>query len=295
MLMPAPDEDHQRTPPIPLCQRRLASELRRLRETTGLTRKQVSEHLFCHISKVSRIETGSFTPNQRDVRDLLELYGVEGQVQDDLLRLAREARAKESWWEAYDDVPDVRKYVSLENAAHSIRAYESHVLPGLVQVEPYARRILNSVFPSMRQDKVERLVELRMRRRTSLGPEGPVRLRLVVDEAALRRIPANPETLRPQVNRLIEAAGMEKVSFRIVPFAAGPHPGIAGPFTILEFAAAADLDIVHLEHLTGNAYLDQPEQVEEYKAKFADLERLSWSPDESIAALLDLRQAAGPG
>lgn len=288
------DEDHQPTA-IPLYQRRLAIELRRLRETTGLTRKQVSEHLFCHISKVSRIETGKFTPNQRDVRDLLELYRVEGQVHDDLLRLARDARAKESWWEAYDDVPDVRKYVSLENAAHSICTYESHVLPGLVQVEPYAKHILNAVFPSMRQDRVERLVELRMRRRTSLGSEGPARLRLVVDEAALRRIPANPETLRPQVDRLIEVAGMEKVSFQIVPFAAGPHPGIAGPFTVLEFAAAADLDIVHLEHLTGNAYLDQPEQVEEYKAKFADLERLAWSPDESIAALLELRPAAGPG
>ncbi len=288
--MPVLDEDHQPTA-IPLCQRRLASELRRLRETNGLTRKQVSEHLFCHISKVSRIETGKFTPNQRDVRDLLELYRVHGQFQDDLLRLAREARAKESWWETYDDVPDVRKYVSLEAVAVSIYSYESMAVPGIVQVAPYAKRILRAVFPSMRDDKVERLVELRMRRQTLLRSDVPATLWLVVDEAALHRIPDDPEILRPQLDRLIEAAGLGKVSFQIVPFSAGPHPGIAGPFTILEFAEAADRDIVYLEHSTGN-YVDQPPQVAEYKTKFSDLQSMARTPAQSLAALVELRHAA---
>jgi hypothetical protein len=257
----------------------------------GATRKEVSVHLFCDPSKISRIETGRVTPSLRDVRDLLQFYGVKGVQRDDLLRLAHGAREKEPWWRAYDDVPDVRTYVALEESAVSICSYESLVIPGLLQVEEYARVIIGTLFPNLGCEKVERLVEVRLRRQSLLRKDDPVMLRVVLDEAALHRMLSEREVMRGQLRYLIEAASMPTMTFQLLPFSAGLHPGMAGPFTILSFADAADRDIVYFEDFTGNVYVEEPDQLEQYNAKFEQLQMAACSPEESTTALIELAKS----
>ena len=114
--------------------RRLALELRRLREAARLTCEEVAEHLECSASKISRVETGRVSVSPRDVRDMLELYGVPEQQRDSLVQLSRDSRQK-GWWHAYSDPvnPQFTTYVGLESAASEIRVYEVNIIPGLLQ------------------------------------------------------------------------------------------------------------------------------------------------------------------
>lgn len=271
-----------------MLRRQLASELRRLRDAAGLTSKQASDHLFCTPSKISRIETGRVTANPRDVRDLLELYGANGQQREDLLRLAHEARQKETWWRAYGDVPDVRTLIAFEESAASICVYESLVIPGLLQVEDYARLILRAIFPNLPHERIERLVELRMTRQSLLEVDDPPTLEVVLDEAALHCLVSDRGVRERQLHRLIEAVGMPNVAFQLLAYRTGPHDGMAGPFTILSFVDPADPGVVHLEHSTGEVYLDRADQVDRYRTKFQHLQALACTPDESTAFLVDL-------
>jgi transcriptional regulator with XRE-family HTH domain len=278
--------DRHRSPT--LLRRQLASRLRRLREDTGMTSEQVSEHLCCTLSKISRIETASVRVNPRDLRDLLVLYGVTGQLREDLLRLAEEARRKESWWRAFSDVPDVRRYMAHERSAVSICSYESLVIPGLFQVEEYARLIIAVLFPDLPPQRVERLVELRMARQSILHGSNAVDLEVVLDEGALHRLLSEREIMRKQLRHLIEVASLPNVTLQLLPFGAGPHPGMAGPFTILGFADAADSDLVYIESSTGDVYIDQDDQLALYRTRFERLQAAALPPADSTAFLIEL-------
>jgi hypothetical protein len=280
------NEGRQRTPIM--LRRQLASELRRLRDAAGLTSKQASDHLFCTPSKISRIEKARVTANPRDVRDLLELYEVNAQQREELLRLAHEARQKEAWWHAYGDVPNVRTYIALEKAAASICYYESLVVPGLLQVEDYARLIISAIFPELRRERIERLVELRTTRQSLLCGDDPLTLVAVLDEAALHRLVSERQVMRRQLHRLIEAADLPNVTLQLLPFRAGPHSGMAGPFTILGFADAAVTGVVYLEHSSGDVYLDRADQVNRYRTRFEQLQAVAFTPDESTTFLVEL-------
>jgi transcriptional regulator with XRE-family HTH domain len=94
-----------------LLRRRLASELRRLRKASGFTTEQVARHLYCSVSKISRVETARVAATLSDVRDLLDLFRVTGQQREKILKLAREALQKEAWWQAYGDLREIRTYL----------------------------------------------------------------------------------------------------------------------------------------------------------------------------------------
>jgi transcriptional regulator with XRE-family HTH domain len=275
-----------------LLRRRLALQLRRLRDAAGLSIDEVAVHLCCSTSKVSRIETGRVTAMQRDVKDMLDLYGVGGQRRDVLLELARLARRKEDWWIAYSDVPDMRTYISLERAANSIRICQSVTVPGLLQVERYARLVITRALPHLRGDQIERLVALRMKRRAVLHATDPPILEVVMDEAALHRLEESRELLREQVGHLIGATALPNVTVQVLPFSAGPHGALAESFRILGFPDPADSDVVHLENLTGNAYLTNEAQVSRYRDLFERLRALAWSPERSLDLLTELLRPA---
>lgn len=147
---------------------RLAGELRRLRGAAGLTIDEVATHLCCSTSKVSRVETARVAAMQRDVKDMLDLYGVSGEQRDALLWLARQARRKEDWWQEFGDFPDVRTYMSFERAADAIQICQPMMIPGLLQIEEYARLIITVAFPDLRDLQIDRLVQLRMERQAVL-------------------------------------------------------------------------------------------------------------------------------
>jgi Domain of unknown function (DUF5753)/Helix-turn-helix domain len=288
--MPPADEAHPGSPM--LLRRRLAAELRRLRGGAGLNIDEVATHLCCSTSKVSRVETARVTAMQRDVKDMLDLYGVGGEQRDALLALARRARRREDWWGAYRDVPDVRTYVSLERAANSIRVFQPTTIPGMLQTEEYARLTLTHTLPDLDGAQIQRLVASRMERGALLEGDDPPALEVVLDEAVLRRINGTRNLLRIQLRRLLDATRTPNVALQILPFSAGPHGGLAESFRILGFPDAADPDLVHLEHPTGDLYLDDAGKVARYRKLFELARALALTPRRSTAFLAELHRGA---
>ena len=151
--------------------RRLAMELQRRREATGLSREEVARQLEWSTSTVFRIETGRSRPQPGNVRTLLELYGVTGAERDGLIQLTREAR-QPGWWHSFRDVlPNPYEvYIGLEAGAASIRNFEPVVVPGLLQTADYARETFRNGPIELDPDEVERLLEVRLARQEISGP-----------------------------------------------------------------------------------------------------------------------------
>jgi transcriptional regulator with XRE-family HTH domain len=244
----------------------LGMRLRDLRERAGVGYDEAAKALHVNQTTVRRMEKAEVGLKLPYVEKLLQTYGVQRSEIDDFLALAEEAN-KPGWWYPYRDVlPDwFSLYVSLEGAASRIRAYEPHFIPGLLQTEDYARALLRLGFPHATNVELDRRVELRMQRQELLTrPDSPPHLWVVVDETALRIHVGGPDVMRAQIEHLIEAIQMPNVTLQVVPFTAGPHPGMGGPFQLFRFAIPELPDIVYTEGLTGAGYLDERSEVTVY-------------------------------
>jgi transcriptional regulator with XRE-family HTH domain len=265
----------------------LGSQLRRLREAKGVTRDDAGYTIRASGSKISRMELGRVSFKERDVEDLLDLYGVDEEEAQALIALAKQANSP-GWWHKYGDVlPDwFQVYVGLEEAALLIRLYEVQFVPGLLQTADYARAVIRLGLPSASADEVERRVGLRLARQEVLKKEsGGPRLWAVVDEAALRRPIGGGEVMRAQLVRLIEAAREPNITLQVVPFRSGGHAAEAGAFTIMRFPEVDLPDVVYLEHLTSALYLDKREDVEKYTEVMERLSVEGESPERTIEIL----------
>jgi hypothetical protein len=263
--------------------RRLGAELRRLREASGLTIDRVAEVLECSQSKVSRIETGQVSATPRDVRDMLELYRVDPARREAMVQIAREARQR-GWWHKFVDVPDgVPAYVGLETAATSIDVYMSLIVPALLQTADYAKAIIGAVRPDLPRAELDRRVELRMSRQALLDRDDPPELRVLLDEAVLRRPVGGPAVMAAQRRRLLEDAARPAVTIRVLEVEAGAHAGMDGPFTIFGFPAAAERDVVALDSAADALYLESPEDLRRYRRVFERLLPAALPPEESTA------------
>jgi transcriptional regulator with XRE-family HTH domain len=263
--------------------RRLALELRRLREAARLTCEEVAERLECSASKISRVETGRVSVSPRDVRDMLEIYGVPEPQRDSLVQLARESRQK-GWWHAYGDSvqPQFATYLGLESAAAEIKTYEVNLIPGLLQTEEYARAVVTASMVNSSRSDVERRVALRMERQR-LQRANPPKLWAVLDEAALRRQVGGREVMRVQLEHLRETSALRNVSLQVIPFAGGAHPGMGRPFVILSFGEEADPDVVYLEDLASALWVENVEEVDRYQVYFNHLQATALSFEDSAA------------
>ncbi|HEY1918664.1 MAG TPA: helix-turn-helix transcriptional regulator [Streptosporangiaceae bacterium] len=267
--------------------RRLASELRALREAARLTCEEVADHLECSASKISRVETGRVSVSPRDVRDMLDLYGVDPQRRDSLVQLARESRQK-GWWHAYSDTmqPRFATYVGLEDAATEIRTYEINLVPGLLQTEDYARTVIAAGNLTGTREDVERRVALRMARQPMLTGPNPPQLWAVLDEAVLHRTVGGRGQMRLQLEHLVEVAALPNVAVQVVPFGAGAYPGMGKPFVILAFPEREDPDVVYLEDVASALYLEEVEQIDTYNMLFNHLRATALSFEESTALMI---------
>ena len=265
--------------------RRLALELRRLREAAKLTCEEVAERLECSASKISRVETGRVSVSPRDVRDMLEIYGVPELQRDALVQLARESRQK-GWWHAYADSvqPHFATYLGLESAASEIRIYEVNLIPGLLQTEEYARAVIAAGMVNSPRADIERQVALRMERQR-LTMTSPPKVWAVLDEAALRRQVGGPEVMRVQLEYLRELGGLRNVSLQVIPFGGGAHPAMGRPFVILVFGEEADPDVVYLEDLTSALWVENVEEVDRYNVFFNHLQATALSFENSAALM----------
>ncbi|GIJ07919.1 transcriptional regulator [Micromonospora andamanensis] len=244
----------------------LGAQLRRLRESRGVTRESAGWEIRSSESKISRMELGRVGFKERDVADLLTLYGVTSeQERAALLKLARDAN-NPGWWHRYGDVlPSwFQSYLGLEAAAALIRSYEVQFVPGLLQTPEYARAVVLLGHSTAGPDEIDRRVDLRMRRQELLSRPRPPRLWAVVDEAALRRPIGGPEVMRGQLEALLKATRTSNVRLQVIPFAAGGHAAAGGAFTILRFGDQDLPDIVYIEQLTSAIYLDKREDLDFY-------------------------------
>ncbi|MBO0839646.1 MAG: helix-turn-helix domain-containing protein [Sciscionella sp.] len=261
--------------------RRLASELRRLREAAGLTIDEVGEKLECSASKVSRLETGQVGVNPRDARDLLRLYGVDDDQLEALVVLAREAR-KKGWWHAYNEV-FTGAFVGLESEAATLRAFQALLVPGLLQTEDYTRAVIKAVRPDATDGEVERRVAARAKRQKLLVERDPPQYWAVLDEAVLWRTIGGVDVHREQLRHICALAALPHVTVQVVPFNVGAHSGLEGPFLILGFPDPIDPDVAYVENTNSGIYLEQPEDVNRYTLLFDHLRAAALRPEDSIA------------
>jgi transcriptional regulator with XRE-family HTH domain len=268
----------------------LGGALRRYREAAGLNLAQAADVIRGTHSKISRMEHGRVAVKQRDVADLLTLYGVtDRDVCDRLLSLARDASAQ-GWWQQYTDVmPDwFERYIGLERAATHIRGYQVQFVHGLLQTQDYARAVIRIANQHATATEIERRVSLRMERQRLLTEPDPPKLWAVLDEAALRRAPDGRESMRGQLKHLLDVTELPHVTLQVVPFSRGAHAAAGGPFSILRFEGWDVPDVVFLEQISSADYLDDPGQVLNYRTMMDHLGIQAATPKESREMLLAL-------
>ena len=259
--------------------RRLGSELRRHRDSAGVTIDVVADRLGCSPSKVSRIETGHTSATPRDVKDMLDIYGVRGSDADELVQIAREARQK-GWWHPFSTVL-TGAYVGLEAAAKSIRAYEQQVVPGLLQTDMYAMAMIRAARLGDSDQEIEQRVRVRMARQALLIQDDPIDLWVVLDEAVVSRPVGGDEVMRDQLVRLAEMSELPNITVQILPFAVGAHAGMDGTFAILDFPDVEDPDVVFAENATGGLFLEKADELRKYNSIFDTIQATALSPEES--------------
>jgi len=244
----------------------LGAQLRRLREDKGVSREDAGWAIRASESKISRMELGRVGFKDRDVADLLTLYGVaDADERAALLTLAREAN-KPGWWHPYGDlIPNwLQYYLDLEAAAALIRTYEIQFVPGLLQTDAYARAVILLGYGGAGNEEIDRRVGLRMARKQLLTRPDPPQLWAVMDEAVLRRPIGGLEVMRAQIEALEEARSLPNVRLQVIPFRAGGHAAAGGAFSILRFPDQDLPDVVYIEHLTSALYLDRRDDVDRY-------------------------------
>ncbi|MGW0801573.1 helix-turn-helix domain-containing protein [Nonomuraea sp. NPDC002799] len=264
--------------------RRLARELRKMREDSGLTPEAAAAQLGWSRSKVSRIETGRTTASRSDVSSACDLYGINSGDRALLVELASQARIR-GWWTAYSDV-FTGSYVGLEDDAALIRQWEVQLIPGLLQTEDYARTVISQHRP---EGEVQRCVMARMTRRTLLSRPDAPRLDAIIDEAAIRRSIGGQQIMDEQLGALLIAGRRANISVRILPFSAGHHAGLEGAFTILSFWEDIDPDVAYVEGAGGDIYLENAEQVERCKVSFERISDAALSSDDSLRLITKVK------
>ncbi len=277
----------RQTPTVRL--RRLAAELRSLRASSGLTREAILERTGVNAATLYRIEHARVRPQTRTLRTLLDLYGVDRESQEELVGLLREARQR-GWLHAYQsELPEhYSTYIGFEGEADTVWNYESLFVPGLLQTEDYARAVIRGGLPQASREEIERRVEVRIERQGVLENDNPLNLWCIVDEAALRRQVGGPTVMHAQLQHLIEAPEVPNVTFQVIPFDAGAHPGMPGSFILLQFAEAAIPDVIYIDTMAGELFLEEESDVRRYKLMFEHLRAVAASPNATRSLVASL-------
>jgi transcriptional regulator with XRE-family HTH domain len=268
----------------------VGSQLRRLREASGVTREEAAYAIRGSEAKMSRLESGRVGFKPRDVADLLTLYGLtEGSARDVVLSLAQQAN-EPGWWHRYSDtMPDwFSTYVGLEQAATIIRGYEAQYVPGLLQTEAYAKAVV-ALGEAVRADEVTKRVELRMHRQQLLYTPKPPDYWAVIDEAVLRRNLGGRQVMRDQLDHVLQASNRPNITVQVVPFERSDVAAVGGPFTLLRFAEPDLPDIVYLEQLNSALYLNRDVDVMNYLQIINRLAAGALTPQRSAELIASVR------
>lgn len=263
--------------------RQLGARLRELRDGAGFTGEEVASRMGRAHSTLSRWETGGLIPRPPDVYFMLDLYGVDGAEREALLRSVRDAREREDW--EVDVSVAVADYAWMEGRAWKVEAFQDSVLPGLLQTPDYAREVLRAWDPSATPQWIERTLAARIARQRRLTAPEPLQLSAVIGEGALHLLVGGPAVMRAQLKHLIDLAAEPDIALRVLPFAAGTHAGMTGPFTILRFRD--DRDVATVETRGGDLYL---EDVEPFVQALRRLRAAALPQRKSLAMIAAMRR-----
>jgi transcriptional regulator with XRE-family HTH domain len=267
--------------------RRLGFELKRLREAAQMTGDEAARHLGWSASKVSKIETGRMSVHHGDVRDMLDLYGVQDPgTYEALIQLARDARQR-GWWQPYSDIlsRNSATYIGLESAAESLREFQPITIPGMFQTEAYARAaIVGGGLLELREEETERRVALRLERQAVLK-ETRLDRWVVLHETALVSEVGGLAVMRDQLRRLAAEAQDTWTTIQIIRFASGAHPAMPGAFGVFSFPEENDRDIAFINSVAGILYLERQDDVKAANLTFDHLRAVALSPEESLALI----------
>lgn len=272
-----------------LRRRRLSAELRNHLEVSGLTAVQVDKQLGWTPGKFARMARGQWTrPSPRDISDLLDLFEVhDDRRREYMLTLARQGRER-GWWHPYREMLLERysTYIGLEAEASSVLTFETTIVPGLCQTPEYATALMQRGPAELSEEEIAKRVEVRTNRQKLLTAEAdPLRLWVVLDEAVLYRLVGGPVVMAAQLRHLVALAQHPKVTVQIVTFGFGSHPGVSGPFTILEFPASEDPDAVYVENIAGELLIEEPKDVARHKVAFQRLHAFAQHPEDSLETI----------
>lgn len=280
--------------------RRLAAELRGIRESKGKSGDTVAAALKWSPSKISRYERARTGLQPREVERLLDYYGVTGPRRDLLLALAEDA-AQKGWWEEFADIlsPDYQQFIGLEHEASSISVWHVDVAPGLLQTQAYARHIISSYsrVEPMPPSVIERLVRVRMLRQQVLDRKPEIQLSVVLDESVLNRRIGDERVMSEQLQRLAEAVDRPNLTLRILPLDA-QHTVFAESFVIFRFGPDEDAmlqDVVSTEHLRNDFSLEGEKETYLHRLAFDMLVDASLDPASSKALILEAAESQWSG
>ena len=266
--------------------RRLMRELKRLRETSGLSSDEAAQRLDFSKSKLYRIENGKARVDHDDLEDMLDLFDVRSPERDALVALGRDSRRR-GWWTTYKDV-FTGSYVGLESEAARIQI-TSHIVPGLFQTAHYARAVIAATAPWLDAGEIDRRVVARtVRQDAVLGREDPPDIHAVLDEAALHRNVGGADVMREQRAALAKASTQPGITLQVLPFAAGANAALEGDFVILAFPDSEDPPVAYAEGLFGDLYLESKEELDRYSFAWTHLLEKALSPAEATAMITEL-------
>ena len=278
-----------------LLRRRLRTELRTARLNKELTQEQVANSMVWSLSKMNRIEKAKSGISINDLKALLSLYDITDEEQkDELIALARAAR-QSPWWSRYRDVAPTTllELIDYESAASAVSQFETMFVPGILQTDEYASAVLQVFYDE--NSAAERLVELRTKRRDLLTSENAPKFSFVLDESVIHRRVGSPAITSKQLMHLVNVAELSNVTIQVVPFTAGLHPGMRGPFEAVEFEDTPDENVVFLEGPRGDFISDDPKETDIYLKAFKRITEKSLSPADSMGRLLRAAgEVAGP-
>ncbi|TQE18953.1 XRE family transcriptional regulator [Streptomyces ipomoeae] len=271
--------------------RRLAELLVEFREAAGKSVDEAAERIGCHRTKINRIENARLGISLGELRDLLTFYGVEDPAQvDAMVSLAQ--RSREPGWVQRAGLarPTYTDFIDYERTADYIRSYQSTLIAGLLQTPDYAREVIAATPAPLTQEKVDVLVEARMKRQEVLARSASPRLCVIEGEAALRLQVGGREVMRKQLEHLETMADHPSVEVQVIPDRAGAHAGLAGSFVLFAFPSLSFSDVVAVEHHTGTLYMETPDETADYTLIFDSLRSSALSPGDSLDLIARVRQ-----
>ncbi len=268
-------------------QRELGLRLRELRTAKNLTVEMVAKELLCSPTKISRAETGVRRATLRDVRDLCRIYEVDPETSAELMELARDAY-QPGWWTKYDDLK-IAPLIGMEQSATAITCFCMYFLPALLQTEDYARALVKGINPKMSQRVLDQRVEARMERQRILQRPAPPKYRVLLDEAVLRRHVGGPAVMTDQLDRVLSLIREGKATVQVIPYTVGAYNAHDSNFTYLEFGGTKLPDLVFVETLVSQLYIERPDEVDRYSEALDDLRDFALSPRDSARKIEEIR------